>query len=205
MDERSLRSVGIVSATPGVGKSFVSANLAAALSRVPARLTYLFDFDLRRSSIAENFGISPEVGLNNYLAGKIDALSPVAHIPEGERLVILPSISDQTSSAELLAGGRCEALCEAFRSLPAGTLCICDLPPAFANDDAAIMSARLDAYLLVVEDGHSTRSQVKETIEMLSADKCIGAVLNNFNGGVISDHYGYGYGQTGKYSAYYGS
>ena len=51
--ERGWRMLGIVSATPNVGKSFVSANVAAAMSRDPRFQTYLIDLDLRRGTIRE--------------------------------------------------------------------------------------------------------------------------------------------------------
>jgi hypothetical protein len=40
------------------------------------------------------------------------------------------------SSAELLAGARLKELFAEIRALPSNVVCICDLPPAFANDDA---------------------------------------------------------------------
>ena len=203
-DLHGWRTIGVVSATPGVGKSFVSSNLAAALSRTPQRQAYLFDFDLRRSTIAENFSLTPEVGLNHYLAGEAEDLHAVACRPDGETLIIVPSIADKAPSAELLGGERADALIAAIKALPHGTICICDLPPAFANDDAAIMAEKLDAYLLVVEDGRTTKKQIRETIAMLSPAPCMGTVLNRYYGGLVADDYGYGYGQSGKYGDYYG-
>ena len=61
--------LGVVSATPNVGKSFVSANLAAAMSRDPRFQTYLMDLDLRRGTIKDIFGIEPQTGLIEYLDG----------------------------------------------------------------------------------------------------------------------------------------
>ena len=42
---RGWRMFGVVSATPNVGKSFISANVAAALSREPRFQTYVVDLD----------------------------------------------------------------------------------------------------------------------------------------------------------------
>lgn len=197
------RTIGVVSATPGVGKSFVSSNLAAAISRTPNKQAYLLDFDLRRSTIAENFHLKVEQGLNNYLAGQISSLRNVARRPEGQQLILIPSFADKAPSAELLASSRMEELLQALRNMPGNPVCICDLPPAFANDDAAIMAGKLDAYILVVEDGRTTKKQVRETINMLSPATCAGTVLNRYYGGIIPDDYGYGYGQAGNYGDYY--
>ena len=57
--ERGWRMVGVASATPNVGKSFISVNLAAAMSRDPRFQTYLVDLDLRRGTVKDIFGIDP--------------------------------------------------------------------------------------------------------------------------------------------------
>src|SRR5437868_10065446 len=64
--DRGWRMLGVVSATPSVGKSFVSANVAAAMSRDPRFQTYLIDLDLRRGTIKDIFGIETDYGIVNY-------------------------------------------------------------------------------------------------------------------------------------------
>jgi Mrp family chromosome partitioning ATPase len=199
--EKGWRFFGIVSATPGVGKSFVATNLASALSRHPEFTTYLVDLDLRRGSIAENFNIRTPSGVRGFLEGEGSTL-PLLQ-PEGERLVIIPTDASRTHSAELLSGRRMDDLLSAMRGLPDNALFIFDLPPVFANDDAAIVAARLDAYLLVVEDGFTTRKQVRDSVNVLAPSPCAGVVLNRYHGGLVSDAYGYSYGAAGAYGDYY--
>jgi Mrp family chromosome partitioning ATPase len=202
-ETRGWRSFGIVSAAPGAGKSFVACNLAASLSRSPQVQTYLIDADLRRSSVAANFKLTPSFSFNDFLRGSVTALGQIACRPEGERLVIIPSIADQAPSAELLAGKQMDELFRSIKELPRQRLILFDLPPAFANDDAALMASKLDAFLLVVEDGQTTKKQIRETLNMLSPASFAGAILNKYQGGLISDDYGYGYGSGSKYSEYY--
>lgn len=201
---RKWQVIGVTSATPRVGKSFIASNLAAAIARTPDLHTYLFDFDLRRSTLAENFNLEGEIGIADYLDGQIPDLAPVARDVEGERLTIFPSFANQLHSAELLASPRMDQLIDGMRQLPENSLCICDLPPAFANDDAAIMAQKIDAYVLVVEEGVTTRKQIRDTLSLLTPTPCIGTVLNRYQGGLIGDDYGYGYGQSQKYAEYYG-
>jgi Mrp family chromosome partitioning ATPase len=96
-----------------------------------------------------------------------------------------------------------EELLHSLKQLPDNPICICDLPPAFANDDAAIITGKLDAYIMVVEDGRTTKKQIRETINMLSPATCAGTVLNRYFGGIVPDDYGYGYGHSGAYGDYY--
>ena len=75
--------LGVASATPDVGKSFISANLAAAMSRDPRFQTYLLDLDLRRGTIRHIFDISPESSLVDYLEGAAPAEDTSRLCPEG--------------------------------------------------------------------------------------------------------------------------
>lgn len=203
MQTNGWRILGITSATPQVGKSFTAANLAAALSRVPTTHTLLFDLDLRRGSIAKTFGIEPTAGIEAFLAGEINSLTDAAHEVEGGQLTIFPSFPSDHSSAELLAGNRMQTLVDAMKRLPENVLCICDLPPAFANDDAAIVLRAIDAYLFVIEEGRTTQRQVRDAMSLLAPAPCIGTVLNRYHGGLGSDDYGFGYGAQRGYDAYY--
>lgn len=195
--------IGVTSATPRVGKSFMASNLAASLSRIPGTQTLLFDLDLRRGSIAGKFNIPEGPGINTFLSGGIDSLDAIAYDIANTGLTIFPSFPTNDSSAELLAGNRLRTLVKAMRALPGNTICICDLPPAFANDDAAIVLREIDAYLLIVEEGQTTARQVRDTIEVLKPAPCIGTVLNKYRGGIGSDDYGFGYGTQKYYDAYY--
>ena len=204
MQAQGWRRLGITSATPGVGKTFIASNLAASLSRVPDQRTLLFDLDLRRGSVATQYGLADQPGIETYLNGDIDFLAPVARGVVGSNLVIYPSFPIDVSSAEMLAGARMRALIDAMAALPDHFLSICDLPPAFANDDAAIVLGQIDAYLLVVEEGKTTARQVRDAIKVLSPAPCLGTVLNRYNGVIGGDDYGFGYWSQGKYDAYYG-
>lgn len=198
------KRLGITSATPAVGKTFIASNLSASLSRVPEQRTLLFDLDLRRGSVGTQYDLKDQPGIESYLAGDIDTLAPVGRAIAGSNLVIYPSfpLTDR-SSAELLAGARMRTLIDAMGDLPDDCLCICDLPPAFANDDASIVLEQIDAYLLVVEEGKTTARQVRDAIKVLAPAPCIGTVLNRYNGVIGGDNYGFGYWSQGKYDAYY--
>jgi protein-tyrosine kinase len=195
--------IGVTSATPRVGKSFMASNLAASLSRIPGTRTLLFDLDLRRGSIAEKFNIPEGPGINSFLSGEIDSLDAVAYDIANTGLTIFPSFPTDDSSAELLAGTRLRTLVKAMRELSSNVICICDLPPAFANDDTAIVLREIDAYMFIVEEGKTTAHQVRDAIELLKPAPCMGTILNRYRGGIGGDDYGFGYGTQRYYDAYY--
>ncbi len=198
---RGWRLFGIVSATSNVGKSFIAANVAAALSRDPRVQTTAVDLDLRRASLTNILGIEPQVGIRAYLEGRPGADAPTGYVPEGERLVVLPTVAGPIRSAELLAGSRAQALLRGMRAAGDNSFFIVDLPPVFANDDAATTMARLDAYIIVVEEGKTTQREVKDVAALLGTSRLAGVILNKYRGGLVSE----GYGFDSYYAAGYGA
>jgi Mrp family chromosome partitioning ATPase len=194
---RNMRLVGVVSATPNVGKSFVAANISASLSRDPQIRTFAVDLDLRRGSLSAQFGLAPDNGLNDYLAhgGRFET-----YLLDGEALTVIPTRGGMVHSAELLASARARGMFQAMRRSNPDNFFICDLPPVFANDDAVATMAQLDAYILVSEEGLTTEKEIKDSVETLGRQKLAGVVLNKFKGGMLSD----GYGVESYYAVGYG-
>jgi Mrp family chromosome partitioning ATPase len=94
-------------------------------------------------------------------------------------------------------------LIDAMRDLPNNAICICDLPPVFANDDASAVSALLDAYLMVIEEGKTSKRQVRDSMNLLAPSTCAGTILNRHKTGLLDDSYGYGRKQSSIYASYY--
>jgi len=179
--------LGVVSSAPNVGKSFVSANLSAALSRDPRFQTYLIDLDLRRGTIKDIFGIETEASIVEYLEDARSAELLNGFVPEGQELIIVPSLAGEVHSAELLAGERATALFRAMRNSDERNFFICDLPPVFANDDASIIMESLDGYVVVAQDGKTTQREIQAAIDMLGHERLAGVVLNKYRGGLVSE------------------
>jgi protein-tyrosine kinase len=199
--ERGWRMIGICSATPNVGKSFISANVAASLSRDPRYQTYVVDLDLRRGSLSSQFGIIPEAGVRSFLENQPGADRPAVYGLEGERLLIMPTAAGQIRSAELLASERCQTLLRSMRASNPDTMYLFDLPPVFANDDAVTIMARLDAYVLIAEEGKTKERELDDAVGLLGGHKLAGVILNKYRGGLVSE----GYGVDDYYAAGYAS
>jgi Mrp family chromosome partitioning ATPase len=197
--EDNVRLIGITSATPAAGKSFLSVNLAASLSRVLKVPTLLVDLDLRRGCVAEELGLEFTSGISEFLLGKKNDLGEIGLRVEGTRLVVFPTHPVSMDSAQAIAGGRYESLIQTMRDDAGGAVVIFDLPPVFANDDAVLSTRQLDGYILVVDSGKTTRRQLTDAMEMLSPVPCLGTVLNRYAGGIL-DSYGYG---SASYDSYY--
>jgi protein-tyrosine kinase len=190
--------VGITSAAPGTGKSFILSNLAASLGQLSNRRTFLIDLDLRRASIAHIFGIRQPAGLTEYLIGEDVVLENIGRRIGTSNLVVYPSFPAPVSSAELMVGDRFVSLIARARALDENAIVLVDLPPAFANDDAMLVAESLDGVLVVVEQGVTTKKQLESVLRIIQPTPLLGTVFNRYDGG-LGDPYGYG----GKYSGYY--
>lgn len=191
--------IGITSASPSAGKSFIACNVAASLATLPETRVALFDLDLRRGTIAQNFGIDADDGIETYLTGKNLDLSTIGRKIEGLSLTIFPCAPVRGHSASLVAGDAFERLAMAMRTLPEDVVVLCDLPPAFANDDAKLICEKLDGYILVAEDGMTPRKAVTAAMHFMKPSPLLGSVLNRARLG-FGDEYGYG---SKSYSNYY--
>ncbi len=201
LKEEGHRLVGVTSATPAAGKSFLSMNLASSLARVVEEPVYLVDLDIRRASLAEEIGLEPEFGIESYLEGSVDDLAAIGRRIDGTNLCIFPAIRRANNTAELLAGERFSQLIAMLRDQSDAAIVLFDLPPAFANDDAMISLAQLDSFVLVVDSGKTTKRHVQDVMAMLYPTPCVGSILNRYRGG-LGDSYGYGYGGP-NYGKYY--
>ena len=196
------RVVGITSAAPDAGKSFLTVNLGASFAAVADGPVFLVDLDLRRASLASKIGLTPEVSVNDYLSGRSESLLELGVRIKGTGVAVFPAAKTRRPPVELLASDQLGRMIADLRALSSSATILVDLPPVFADDDAMIIAEHLDAYILVVDAGRTTKNQVKEAFAMMQPASCIGTVLNRYRGG-LNDPYGYGYGYA-DYSAYYG-
>lgn len=195
------RLIGMTSATPAAGKTFLSINLAASLSRVVEAPVYLVDLDLRMAAMHSALGLQIERGVESFLSGETDSFEQLGVRIADSNLVVFPTLRVAEGSAEMVSGARFEELIARMRARTGNSLVLFDLPPAFASDDAMISVGQLDGYLLVADSGKTTKRQVRELIRIMQPSPCLGTILNRYQGG-FGDSYGYGYGSY-AYSTYY--
>lgn len=196
--------IGVTSAAPGAGKSFVASNLAAALSRIALHDVFLVDLDLHRPALADRFSIRKDegvAGMHDFLAGDVPDFAQVARRINDDRLVVMPGFRNDLATGEMLTGPNGDRLFETLRALAVNSTVIVDMPPIFADDDAVIIGRRVDAVLLVIEDGRTTAKQARDTIRVLQPTPLLGTVLNRYRNQLLADDYGYGFSYG--YGAYY--
>ena len=198
LDNGQRKVIMVTSFTPGSGKTFITANLAASLA-VKGKKVVVIDFDMRHASLSA-YVDRPKQGLSNYLAGAIDSC-PILEHPEQKNLSIIPSGTIPPNPTELLYSDRLSVLIEKLKA--DFELVFLDCPPVEMLADASITAKYADKTLFVVRSGLLEREMLPVIDQYYNEHKLPNmAVL--LNGTEKSNgHYGYHYGYYHHYGDYY--
>jgi capsular exopolysaccharide synthesis family protein len=169
------RVLAVTSTRPAEGKTFVTANLAAALSRIHP--TVLIDLDLRRPSIATRFGLTVDCGVEDFLAGNAD-WSMTGQKIASTQLTIHGARQPGADTAEMLASDALRGVFASFKALPGAPICIVDTPPILMLDDANLIARHVDGVLMVIEEGRTRGRDIEEALRLLGTTPVVGSVLN---------------------------
>jgi protein-tyrosine kinase len=181
-------TIGVCSPNPGVGKSFVAANLAVSLALGVDHTVLLVDADLRRPRLQSYFGLEPGPGLTDYLLH--GASLPKCLVNPGiERLVLLPAGAAVQNSSEILGSPRMLNLATELKARYPDRFVIYDLPPLLSGDDALVFLPRLDGCMLVVEERKTRTQELERTLDLLSDTRLIGTILNKSQSEIGSHYY----------------
>ncbi|MDY7228113.1 polysaccharide biosynthesis tyrosine autokinase [Hyalangium rubrum] len=158
--------IAITGTSPGVGASFVSANLAWVLADSGKRVL-LVDANLRGGGLHRCFGVARSRGLAEVLEGALTLEQSVVQVPD-QSLFFLPTGALPSNPAELLLG-------DAFKTLVARMslaydLVLLDTPPILAVTDAALVGRQAGVNLAVVRAGAHPLREVAAALTRLSQD-----------------------------------
>ncbi|KQI71235.1 acetyltransferase [Loktanella sp. 5RATIMAR09] len=199
MLDAQTRSVVFTSPAPGVGKSFISANLAVVAAQSGQKVC-LIDADMRRGQQRKYFGLSKaHPGLAQVLSGEVELAS--ALVPtQVENLSVLSSGPFPPNPSELLMR---EDLSRLIKLLDGDfDLIIIDAPPVLAVTDPVVLGRAAGAVIGVARFGRTHPGEVlamKKTLET-SGVKLSGAILNDFDPKSARGRYGYSYAYNARYS-----
>lgn len=163
--DRALRTVQVTSPAVSEGKSTTTANLAVALARAGRRVIVVC-CDLRRPRVHEFFGLSNEVGLTSVLVGEASLADALRRIPgEDLDLELLASGPLPPNPSELLSGRHFADVLAALQAR--AEVLVIDSPPVLPVSDAAVLAGIVDATVLVVRPGRTSRKSVRRALAAL--------------------------------------
>jgi len=166
----------VSSATPGAGKTFVSANLAAVLAATGKRVL-LIDADLRRSSLGPHFGLPRRGGLSELLLGTIDDHAAV-HAGVLPHLDVIATGALPLDPTSLLTS---DAFVRVLDRLSARyDVVIVDAPPALLASETAEMAVCMGTLLMVARAGDDELGDLSQSMKelRLAGARFQGIVLN---------------------------
>jgi len=170
-----LKKILFTSAGPGEGKSSTAANLAIALAQNDKKVL-LVDLDLRKPVQHQIFGLAKQ-GLTNILIDR-KPWEEVVQATTIPNLSVITSGPIPPNPAELLDSQPMQQLLEEFSKNV--DFLILDAPPIIPVTDAAILAAKVDGVILVL-NARSTRPEMAQQAkeQLLKAQgKILGVILN---------------------------
>lgn len=192
------KTVMVTSINPDSGKTFITANLAKAIS-LKGKKVLAIDLDLRKASLSALAG-KPKHGISGFLAGKYDDIHSLIVPIDG--FDILPCGALPPNPSELLYSARFQELIETLKG--EYDFVLMDCPPVEVVADPAIVGRYADMTIFVARSGMLEKSLLPEIDQWYVDGKYNGLVVLLNSADAEAGHYGYhkyGYYSYGTYGA----
>jgi succinoglycan biosynthesis transport protein ExoP len=187
----------ITSALPREGKSSTSINLAIVLAQKGSGVL-LVDGDMRRPTLHKVLGVSRDIGLSSILNNTSTPEDAIVAAPDFPNLSILPAGLSPSNPVEMLDSERLRELIKQWRNQY--DFVIFDSPPALSVTDAVVLSPEVDAVIMVVRSGETTKDAVRRTRDTLYQvnARIMGIVMNAVDLRSPDLYYYYYYSKNGN-------
>ena len=183
------KTLMLVSALSGEGKTTASVNLAVALAK-NGKKVLLCDCDLRRPKIQRYLRIkaSSQSGVSTVLNGSCSIDNAIGYV---EELGIYVMLSGPIPPKSIL-----EELKTKFDFV------ICDTPPVGIVSDAVAFSQYMDGAVMVVRQNYASNNEIADAVSKLRAveTNLLGVVLNDYDSKYDTN---YKYDKYYSYKYYY--
>ncbi|GAB2645293.1 MULTISPECIES: GNVR domain-containing protein [Psychrobacter] len=212
----------ITGESPGVGKSFISANLTEVFAQLDKKVL-IMDADMRLGELHKIFGMTQYNGLADYLSqdklsqNMTDFAQNNAQVPEAittqnisnlasfihptniDNIDFMPRGEYPRNPASLLSDSRLNNLMTELSSHY--DYIIIDSPPILAASDAMILAQYANKVLMVTRYDNSIEGQLVYAVNQMNKAniEVDGIILNDVQQGIMSKysyHYSYAYGNN---------
>jgi protein-tyrosine kinase len=176
--EHHWSTLAITSPGASAGKSLTAINLAISIAREVDYTVLLVDANLQQPWLLDHLGLPHRRGLSDYLVDDAPIQDLLFKPGIVERLVVLPGGRPMANSSEMLSSPKMARLVEEMKTRYTGRIIIFDLPPVLTSSDTLAFAPMVDAALLVVEEGVTSKQDLQQAVELLGVTNIVGTVLN---------------------------
>lgn len=188
--------VAILGVSPGVGKSFVSANLAYLLATAGKRIVVI-DADMRRGTLHKYFNFPAMPGLAEILNNK-NTLDEVLKKTVNENLMIISRGAYPDDPSELLTSDKFKELIHTLSQQ--FDIVLFDTPPVLLVTDSVLIGVHAGTNYLVVGAKAHQPVEIEMTIKRLTnSGVSLDGTIFNFHKYANLNSYKYGYNKYGYY------
>lgn len=174
--DTQFRTLLVTSAAPSEGKTTVACCIAIAMAQAGRRVA-LLDCDMRRPRVHRVFGMTNDLGVTTALIAP-DTLPDIVRPSKVPNLSVVTTGPIPPNPAEILHS-------DAFHRLLSGLASqfdhvVVDSPPVAPVTDAAILSTRVDATILVLRAFKTSKDLARRAVRSLRdvGNHRVGTVLN---------------------------
>ena len=178
MEEHQWSSLAVTSVGDNEGKTTTAINLGISIAKEIEFTVLLVDGNLRKPELHNYFGITPELGLSDYLNEEIDIADILIRPGDIDHFVILPGGTPLMNSTEMLGSPKMCSLVEELKTRYPKRVVIFDMPPILNTADTVSFVPCVDCALIVVEDDMTKQVELEQAIELMSVTNILGTVLN---------------------------
>lgn len=176
--DKKNKVISITSTKPSEGKSTVIYKLAKSFADNGDKVI-LLDCDLRSPSISEIAGINDNVGITNYLTGKVNIQRAINKDREQSNLDMIFTGPVPPNPAEILASNTFKEFVEDLSK--EYDYVFIDTPPVGLFTDASLVSTISDGVVFVIKSSDTKREEISLALENLKKVDAhiLGAVLTH--------------------------
>lgn len=176
--DKKNKVISITSTKPSEGKSTVIYKLAKSFADNGDKVI-LLDCDLRSPSISEIAGINDNVGITNYLTGKVNIQRAINKDREQSNLDMIFTGPVPPNPAEILASNTFKEFVEDLSK--EYDYVFIDTPPVGLFTDASLVSTISDGVVFVIKSSDTKKEEISLALENLKKVDAhiLGAVLTH--------------------------
>ncbi len=189
LEQPGAKVVSINSLIPGEGKSFISSNFSAILTKANKKVL-LIGADLHKPTLHKYLDVQESFGLSNYFKNE-KAIEEIITNTSVPNLQFIQAGPIPNNPSDLLDNSKFERLVDVARLM--FDYIIIDNAPILLVPDAILTSSFSDVSLFILRINHSHKDQIKQINKVVDFNKVKRAAI------VINDAPDRGYGYGNKY------